>query len=245
LKNLDIELLRNAVLECYLPLPDERKKSLGEITIFGDELPDRIKPVHGTDPLARTGISQNPGQSANNLVDDSSSSDHGVPPNKGFTTLFDTGADVSIVTLKTLRRLQKGYTKLSDLHPDQQHQMGLQDFSGQRVNAGGLVALLWYLDSFPGAIFNTTFFVVDGDGANDLIIGKDFYNAVVTAIQEEQKHRNKGPVRRFLEDTMRHGHVALLRQVSTRNLRGSRPHVEEVQNRAGGQGPAVHLNTGR
>ncbi|KAJ9604653.1 hypothetical protein H2200_010767 [Cladophialophora chaetospira] len=247
LKGVDLDQLWDNVNDCYVGVG--RETSVANITIFGDEPSDRIWPFHAK---AHSSTGEAPPGAAqlarddNTISEDSSSSDSEAPGNKGFSPLFDTGARVNVIPLKTLRRLKKGYVKLSSLHADQQDQMGLRGLTDQRVTALGLVALIWYLDTFPSAIFNTTFFVVDDNsaGEHDLIIARTFSNAVAVAIKEERKVRNMGPVKRFLKDTRRHTSVAMLRQVSTRTLR-SGPHPEEAQNLAGPQVAAGQFKTGR
>ncbi|KIW94009.1 uncharacterized protein Z519_05325 [Cladophialophora bantiana CBS 173.52] len=201
----------------------ESDSSLGEVMIFGeDAIPDGSNPLQEQSSCSTRDTVLGTGQDG--VLDRSPDGDggsdiSGAPGSKGFSALFDTGAQVSVIPLKTLRRLKKGFTKFSHLHPDLQSQMALGDFRGQKHQPLGLVPLLWSLDAFPSVIFNTTFWVVDGNTENDLIIGKDVMRDAYIAIKKEKKFRNKDP--RTLIKNAIHGSVGILRKVSKGNLRGA------------------------
>ncbi|EXJ67866.1 uncharacterized protein A1O5_09213 [Cladophialophora psammophila CBS 110553] len=201
----------------------ESDSSLGEVMIFGeDAIPDGSNPLQEQSSCSTQDTVLGTGRDGvldRRPAGDGDSDTSGAPGSKGFSALFDTGAQVSVIPLKTLRRLKKGFTKFSHLHPELQSQMALGDFRGQKHQPLGLVPLLWSLDAFPSVIFNTTFWVVDGNTENDLIIGKDVMRDAYIAIKKEKKFRSRDP-RRFIKNAI-HGSVGILRKVSMGNLRGA------------------------
>ncbi|EXJ86849.1 hypothetical protein A1O3_03803 [Capronia epimyces CBS 606.96] len=225
LRGVDIDRFQASVMGSYTATDSDT--SLGQITIFGDE------PAHSGDSSPMDETSLDPRQAINHgngSNDDSTSDDSEASSalgSKGFSPLFDTGAQVSIIPETTLARMKKGYTKTCHLPPQQRDNMTLADFKGNTYHPVGLVPLLWCLDDFPEVSLNTTFWVVDGKVPNDLIIGKDVLNAVDFAVMRERQFRSKGPskgpVLKKMKAAIRNSSVRLLRPASSGSLH-SRPH---------------------
>lgn len=216
----NIDQFQKAVDDSYKGDP-ESESSIGHITIFGDAILDESNTFRdqNTPVTADAGLETRQGDELDcSLADDGHSDNSSAPGSKGFSPLFDTGAQVSTIPLETLERLKKGFTRFHHLLPEQRSQMALGDFRGQKYQPLGLVPLLWCLDAFPCVIFNTMFWVVDGpDIRNDLIIGKDVMRAAYIAIKEEKKFRSRGP-QRIIKNAF-HGSVGgIFRQKSKVSL---------------------------
>jgi hypothetical protein len=217
----NLDLFQKAVDDSYKGDP-ESVSSIGEITVFGDAKPDDCKPLQDQSSYSTQDAVLSTGRGGGlnrSPAGDGDSNSSGAPGSKGFSPLFDTGAQVSVIPLETLRRLAKGFTRFHQLLEEQQSQLALRWFRGQDYQPLGLVPLLWCLDAFPGVIFNTIFWVVDGNPENDLIIGKDVMQAAYLAIKEEKKFRGRDP-RRFFKNAI-HGSVGILRKVSKASLRNA------------------------
>jgi hypothetical protein len=172
-------------------------------------------------------------------VDDSSRSGSPVSGCVGFSALIDTGAQVNIVTTRTLKSLKRGYSRVASLSPEQQRQLNVVDFVKRQFNVVGIVPLLWFLDGFGEILFSTTFHVIDIDAeeVHDLIIGRDYLDTVHAALDEAE-----GPQR--LRQMVAGLHRFQQRAVHTMRLHPRRSwrnsqHVDDMSNRAGipsGQG---------
>ena len=138
---------------------------------------------------------------------------------KGFSPMFDSGASFSIIPETTLRRLGKTYTGKSNLNEDHRSRMTLVDVRGKSFVAVGIVSLLWYLDSFPSVLLNTTFYVVGEDIGNDLIIGRDVMQAAEDAVAQEKENRNTGPPNQLKRVANAVRSIGMLRHRSSGSLR--------------------------
>ena len=203
-------------------LSPEADSSLGEITILGEDLPDRIRLARIEDPTSALANSSDSLGGSIHHGNVRASFVSNPPISKGFSGLFDTGAEVSLMPVESLRRLKRGFVNVNHLLPAHQSYLNIGGFNNQRSSALGLISLLWYLNEFPDVIFNTAFWVVD-DIPNDLIVGKDAMRAIYTVVKQQEDIRNKGPPGKTKKafDAVRH--VSLFRQSSIRSLRSKSP----------------------
>lgn len=200
-------------------------KAFADITMYGEAKPARKKPIAGED--ARSSIEVAPGtieprEDYLNTISDTGSNSSGDSEikSKGFNAIYDTGATVSIISLKTLGRLRKSYTRFENLHEDQQIELG--DYKKEVSKPLGVTSLLWYLDTFPKVIFNTTFWVVTSCDT-DVVLGQDVIRAAVLAVDEAKPQR---PRRRGMRTLV--GSVNLIaHKVSAGRLSRHSSHYED------------------